>query len=89
MTKQKYLKASAELQKVYKKMIQRKIASQDELALGMLVQIAPWCKNKWRLAQIVEISPWCARDCRIQYIDKDGLANNPTRAIRENLIILH
>ena len=88
MNKKQYLAASRRDQENYANSIILKIQDQPDLAEGMLVRIAPWCKNKWRIAHVVEVCSWSVRDCKIPYVDKEGLAEEPTRAIRENLIIL-
>ena len=59
-----------------------------KLDVGDLVQLQKWCKNKGRIAQVVEVFWYNEKDVKIQYMDKQGLKEEPTLACTANLILL-
>ena len=68
--------------------IERKINNQRKHVVGDLVMIAPWCKNKNRVARVVNVFWWDEKLVEIQYMDQPGLGEGPSRAATGNLIIL-
>ena len=56
--------------------------------VGDLVQIAPWCANKHRLAHVTEVAWYDTRNVTIQFLDQKGLKEEPSRAIEDNLILI-
>ena len=58
------------------------------MKVGDLVKIQKWCKNKGRLASVVEV-PWYDDTwVFIQYMDPNGLAERPCKALIHNLVLL-
>jgi hypothetical protein len=66
----------------------KKPASNKSFSPGDLVKIAPWCKNKHRLAHVVEVVWYSDQDVIIQFLDKEGLRDEPSRAVADNLVLL-
>jgi len=64
------------------------IQRQRELKPGDLVMIAPWCKNKFRLAHVTFVAWYDPRNVRIQYLDEEGLKEEPSKAASGNLQIV-
>jgi len=59
-----------------------------ELLPGDLVMIEPWCKNKGRLAHVVEVAEFDKRLITIQYLDNDGIQEEPSKALFSNLKLI-
>ena len=59
-----------------------------EFKAGDLVKIQPWCKTKGRLAHVTEVASYDARQVTIQYIDSEGLREEPSVAVVSNLILI-
>jgi hypothetical protein len=58
-----------------------------QLEIGDLVTIAPWCKNKGRFAQVVKACYSQFGRYMIQYMDARGLLEEPSEALRVNLLL--
>lgn len=77
-----------EEQGVFKKSVERKIAKQRQLEVGDLIRIAPWCANKFRLASVVAKNWWDDKHVLIQYMDEQGLGEEPGKAYIHNLELI-
>jgi len=66
----------------------RKPISNKSFSPGDLVKIAPWCRNKHRLAHVVEVVWYSHQDVVIQFLDVKGLKEEPSRAVADNLVLL-
>ena len=58
------------------------------MKVGDMVKLAKWCKNKHRPAIITEVFWYDDSMVGIQYVDEQGLAEKPGRALKANLILL-
>tara|TARA_B100001250_G_C19318850_1_gene579532 strand:+ start:59 stop:325 length:267 start_codon:yes stop_codon:yes gene_type:complete len=74
-------------QKEFKLKLEKKILKQT-YEIDQLVRIAPWCKDKFRLAAIIEIPSWDKNSVRCQYIDAFGLSQPPFQANKGNLEVI-
>jgi len=59
-----------------------------EFKIGDLVKIAPWCKNKHRLAHVIGVAWYDTRNVTIQYMDSEGLLEEPSKAVTANLVLV-
>jgi len=55
---------------------------------GDLVKIQKWCKNKGRLCIVVEVRWFDTNSVVIQYLDVEGLLDEPSLANAANLILM-
>ena len=60
-----------------------------KIQVGDLVKLRPWCKNKNRLAHVVDVMWFDTRTVVIQYLDTQGLAEAPCRAVIDNLEVIN
>ena len=60
----------------------------QDIPVGTLVTLAPWCENSGRLAHVVSWVAWNPHALMIQYIDESGLRDEPVQALATNLVIL-
>ena len=81
MTFEKWDSLDKQAQEIYKSMLGRKIKNQRDIEPGDLVRIAPWCANKFRIAHVTFVAWYDKRNIMIQYLDQEGLKNDPSQAI--------
>ena len=81
MTFEKWSMLTEQGKKDYKAIVSRKIKAQRDIELGDLVRIAPWCANKFRIAHVTFVAWYDKRNIAIQYLDEEGLKEEPGKAI--------
>ena len=77
-----------EEQNAFKEAVDYKIKYQRLFEVGDLIRIAPWCANKFRLASVVGKNWWDDKHVLIQYMDEQGLDEDPGRAYIGNLELI-
>ncbi len=60
----------------------------QDIPVGSLVTLAPWCENSGRLAHVVSWVAWNPHSLMIQWIDEAGLKSEPVQALAANLVVL-
>jgi len=55
---------------------------------GDLVKIASWCKSKERIAHVVDVAWYDINSITIQFLDEEGILEEPSKAVAQNLVLI-